>query len=430
MAIRRDRVQPQRSVHRPVARGVRGILPVRGRIPYRVAAAGRRRARGRCANIGPVTVPLARAVGPAGRVYADEPQRLVFQLLCAEPGVELELGNVVAQPRALGAQSGTTRVPAIPASQAHNFGGVALSADAADGEPVAVERIDDLGLAACRLVKVDVEGMEAEVLAGARETIARLRPLLYLENDRAEHSRALIELVRSLGYRAFSAPAAAFQPRQLRRPNGEPVRQHRLGQHVLRARGVRPAPRRLDGGRGARRHLVGQTGVPWGDPRRLDALTTLATLAGTRLKARGLKLATAESCTGGWVAQAVTSISGSSDWFERGFVTYSNEAKKELLGVRAATLARRRGQRGDRARDGARRAQAQPRADRGAVPASPGPAGGTRRNRWHGVLRLGAAGGAPKRRRGASRATASEVRRHSVVFALQGLLERDWRMRR
>ena len=58
-----------------------------------------------------------------------------------------------------------------------------------------------------------------------------------------------------------------------------------------------------------------------------DTLTTLATLVGARLKAKGLKLAAAESCTGGWVAQAVTSISGSSEWFDRGFVTYSNESK-------------------------------------------------------------------------------------------------------
>ena len=69
-----------------------------------------------------------------------------------------------------------------------------------------------------------------------------------------------------------------------------------------------------------------------------DALSVLATLAGARLKARGLKLATAESCTGGWVAQVVTSVSGSSEWFDRGFVTYSNEAKREMLGVQAETL--------------------------------------------------------------------------------------------
>jgi len=64
----------------------------------------------------------------------------------------------------------------------------------------------------------------------------------------------------------------------------------------------------------------------------------LAKRLGQRLKAQGEKLVTAESCTGGWVAQAVTSVAGSSDWFERGFVTYSNDAKQELLGVRPSTL--------------------------------------------------------------------------------------------
>ncbi len=71
-----------------------------------------------------------------------------------------------------------------------------------------------------------------------------------------------------------------------------------------------------------------------------ELLTTLATLAGARLQARGLLLATAESCTGGWVAEAVTAIAGSSAWFDRGFITYSNEAKQDMLGVSAATLER------------------------------------------------------------------------------------------
>ena len=71
-----------------------------------------------------------------------------------------------------------------------------------------------------------------------------------------------------------------------------------------------------------------------------DTLSALATQVGARLKAQGLMLATAESCTGGWVAQAVTAISGSSDWFERGFVTYADAAKREMLGVSADTLAR------------------------------------------------------------------------------------------
>ena len=56
------------------------------------------------------------------------------------------------------------------------------------------------------------------------------------------------------------------------------------------------------------------------------------------LKRKGWMLATAESCTGGWIAKSCTDLAGSSVWFERGFVTYSNEAKQSMLGVKAATL--------------------------------------------------------------------------------------------
>src|SRR5690348_13155293 len=69
-------------------------------------------------------------------------------------------------------------------------------------------------------------------------------------------------------------------------------------------------------------------------------LDKLAIQVGEELEQRRLTLATAESCTGGWVAQVITSCPNSSRWFERGFVTYSNEAKQEMLGVDAAILAR------------------------------------------------------------------------------------------
>ncbi len=66
----------------------------------------------------------------------------------------------------------------------------------------------------------------------------------------------------------------------------------------------------------------------------------LAQKTGEFLAQKGWVLVTAESCTGGWVAQAITSIPGSSTWFDRGFVTYSNQAKEEMLGVKASTLER------------------------------------------------------------------------------------------
>ena len=67
-------------------------------------------------------------------------------------------------------------------------------------------------------------------------------------------------------------------------------------------------------------------------------MENLATQVGELLKSHGLMLVTAESCTGGGVAQAITDVAGSSAWFERGFVTYSNLAKQQMLGVRETTL--------------------------------------------------------------------------------------------
>ena len=69
-----------------------------------------------------------------------------------------------------------------------------------------------------------------------------------------------------------------------------------------------------------------------------DELQQLAVQLSDKLLARGWMVATAESCTGGWVAQLLTSLPGSSAWYERGFITYANAAKTEMLGVPVATL--------------------------------------------------------------------------------------------
>ncbi|MBT9614308.1 MAG: nicotinamide-nucleotide amidase [Burkholderiales bacterium] len=71
----------------------------------------------------------------------------------------------------------------------------------------------------------------------------------------------------------------------------------------------------------------------------MDDLNQLAEQIGAALKSHGLMLASAESCTGGWVGEVVTSVAGSSHWYDRGFITYTNESKQEMLGVSAQTLA-------------------------------------------------------------------------------------------
>jgi nicotinamide-nucleotide amidase len=69
-------------------------------------------------------------------------------------------------------------------------------------------------------------------------------------------------------------------------------------------------------------------------------IENMAIQIGSALKSHGLVLATAESCTGGAVASSITDIAGSAEWFERGFITYSNESKREMLGVAQETLVR------------------------------------------------------------------------------------------
>jgi nicotinamide-nucleotide amidase len=157
-----------------------------------------------------------------------------------------------------------------------------------------------------------------------------------------------------------------------------------------------------------------------------DTLTTFATLVGARLTAKGLKLATAESCTGGWVAQVATSISGSSEWFDRGFVTYSNDAKREMLGVRAETLAAHGAVSEETAREMA--AGALDRSGAGvavSVSGVAGPTGGSAEKpvgmvcfAW--ALRGGVLDSETRRFEGDREA----IRRQSVIRALQGVLER------
>lgn len=92
----------------------------------------------------------------------------------------------------------------------------------------------------------------------------------------------------------------------------------------------------------------------------------------------GLRLVTAESCTGGWLAKAITDLAGSSTWFDRGFVTYSNEAKIELLGVRQKTLDMHGAVSEETAREMAAGALANSRADIAvAITGVAGPDGGT-----------------------------------------------------
>lgn len=162
------------------------------------------------ANIGALTVPMARLVQPGGAIVAFEPQRAIFDILCNNLRLN-GLANVQAFRRAVGRTPETIRVPLLDYQRPDNFGGVALGGSS--GDEVQLVTIDSLGLPRLRLLKVDVEGMEHAVITGARGTIDRLKPAIYVENDRAEHSRALISLLFDFGYRLWWHITPLFNPK-------------------------------------------------------------------------------------------------------------------------------------------------------------------------------------------------------------------------
>ena len=151
---------------------------------------------------------------------------------------------------------------------------------------------------------------------------------------------------------------------------------------------------------------------------------TVEALAAT-LRQRGWRLATAESCTGGLIAAACTELAGSSDWFERGFVTYSNAAKTELLGVPAAQIAAHGAVSEPVARAMAEGALARSRAQLSiAVTGIAGPTGGSE-DKPVGVVWFGwCVGGQCSTERQLFAGDRASVRTQSAQHALAGLLAR------
>jgi FkbM family methyltransferase len=163
------------------------------------------------ANMGAHTVTLAKRVGPTGAVIAFEPQRIVFQNLCANIALN-SLSNVECHCAAVAATRSSLLVPELDFRQRNNFGGISL-VNAPQGRRVLTVPLDEfVGLPRLKLIKIDVEGMEADVIKGAKQLIAKFKPLLYVENDRVDQSENLMRLIDSLGYSMYWHTPPLFNP--------------------------------------------------------------------------------------------------------------------------------------------------------------------------------------------------------------------------
>jgi FkbM family methyltransferase len=160
-------------------------------------------------NIGAHTLVFSKLVGSRGSVLAFEPQRVVYQTLCANMAINA-ITNVHCRWEALGESPGTTLVPLVDYNVENNFAAIAVGAK--EGEAVRVVALDGLNLQRCHFLKIDVAGMELAALRGARQTIEKLRPVLHVRGERSDLSPPLIEYLLSLDYKLFWQISPLFAP--------------------------------------------------------------------------------------------------------------------------------------------------------------------------------------------------------------------------
>lgn len=167
------------------------------------------------AFLGTHTLAFSRMVGETGTVHSFEPREPIRQSLRANTSRN-GLTQVTVQPCALGAVAMSVDIPALDLREEQNFGGLAIN-EAPAGETARTERIEVLPLDhftfdRIDLVKIDAEGMEAEVIAGGAHTLASHRPIIFAEcNDLRNGSRTLLEFL-SMNYVVYGVLSEAFNP--------------------------------------------------------------------------------------------------------------------------------------------------------------------------------------------------------------------------
>lgn len=161
------------------------------------------------ANIGACTIPLAQMVGPQGKVYAFEPQRIIFQVLCGNVALNNIL-NVYTKNVCVGEKKDKIKIGDmfLDPNVNNNIGNFEIAKNPGDYE-IDMITIDDLQLSKCNFIKCDTEGMGIEVLNGARKTIQKYMPVIFIEED--EEKEKIVPIVKFLtgfGYEIYKHETA------------------------------------------------------------------------------------------------------------------------------------------------------------------------------------------------------------------------------
>ena len=165
------------------------------------------------ANIGSFTTLFSRLTSKTGFVIALEPERHNFYTLCGNMAIN-NLTNVHCFQYALGENSGAINIPEYNHEEIQNHGGIQLNPEekVETGYTVNLTTLDLISTPKkCSFIKIDVEGMELNVLKGGKVKILNDKPYLYVENDRAEKSKDLIDFIKNeLNYKIYQHNPAFF----------------------------------------------------------------------------------------------------------------------------------------------------------------------------------------------------------------------------
>lgn len=164
-------------------------------------------------HIGTEAVPMARAVGPSGQIYAFEPQTPLFRLLEANLALN-GCDNVRSFRTLVGSSDGDWGAASVDYSQPTNFGAVSFVECKESVDRTPMVRVDTLlaSLPQCRLIKIDVEGMEPDVLAGAEALIARCRPIIYCEATQPDQFDTVVAFLAERNYAVHWHAFPGFSP--------------------------------------------------------------------------------------------------------------------------------------------------------------------------------------------------------------------------
>ncbi|MBF8263181.1 MAG: methyltransferase, FkbM family [Parachlamydiales bacterium] len=168
------------------------------------------------AYIGTHTLYFADAVGPNGIVIAIEPQQVMFQLLCANVALNNFL-NVRAFNLAVDETAGLVQINEVDYRHSNNFGAVAVNRF--EGYPVEARSLDDIAMPSLDLIKIDVEGLEPEVINGAAQAIRMHEPFVYMEYNPHDQSQDLVQLMQSMDYDVYQHISSAYNPRNFKKCN-------------------------------------------------------------------------------------------------------------------------------------------------------------------------------------------------------------------